>query len=156
MQYIGAVFALIFVIIAVFFLSPVSSSLHSMEYLTGTETGNVTTAAGETAGNITLSEDVYRDAVTSITDVSSTSISDVPYASAYDTTTGNLTVSGLAASTSRLISVDYRYDNADNPVGLSSIISTTVIVIVLAFIFLLLLVPTGIVIQIWSWFRGSE
>lgn len=155
MQYIGAVFALIFVIIAIFFLSPVSASLHSMEYLTGTNSGNISTAVSVTTGNLTLTEDVYQDALVSITALSSTNSSDTPFVTSYDASTHDLAIGGLIGNSTRVMSADYRYDNPDNPDGTSTIIAYSVLIIAFAIIIMLFLIPTGIIARVWASFRGD-
>lgn len=153
MQYLAAAFAFLLVLIGVYFLAPVSASMHSMEYLTTTDSGNLTTAPAITAANITLSEEIYRAATSSVVDIASDNSSDVPFAASYDEDTQNLLVGGLQADSCRIINVEYKYDNPSNPPQMSNIITFAFIGLVIALIILLVMIPTGIAGRVVTQFR---
>lgn len=80
----------------------------------------VTTGAGEYAENVTLGRAVYNDDDSSVTSISSNISGDTPTASAYNTTSHALEVSGLAASQTRTLTVTFNIDDPSLPTGVST------------------------------------
>lgn len=90
-------------------LSPfVISSAHDARVTTFEQSySEVSTPAAVTSANITLSYDLYADAVANVVSSTSNITGDTPSASAYVSVSRQLTVSGLASNTSRTLTVDY-------------------------------------------------
>lgn len=86
------------------------SALNSFMVKTQTDPYTVTTAAGVTSANVTLSQDLYAGATSRVT-VSSTDTTDNPIAWTYTTATRVLLVTGLEANTSRTLTIAYDIDN---------------------------------------------
>jgi hypothetical protein len=81
------------------------TSFRSAEY---EEPHNVTTAGGVTSANITLTQDLFNDD-TAFATISSNDTDDAAVPSSYTAGTNTLLISGLAASTTRQLTVTYRY-----------------------------------------------
>lgn len=73
---------------------------------------NVTTAAGITSANITLTQDLYDDDTAYIT-ITSNITGDAAVPFSYTPATRSLLVSGLAENSLRQLSVEYRYNQLD-------------------------------------------
>jgi hypothetical protein len=67
----------------------------------------ITTGVGETTGEIVLARELFAYNLVNVTDVTSSDVGDSPIASDYDDATMTLTISGLLASTTRDVTVDY-------------------------------------------------
>jgi len=76
----------------------------------------VSTGAGIYSANVTLGKDLYNNSVGAVTDVSSnlTGI-DTPLAYSYNSVSNILTVSGLDASQSRTLTVEFLIDTETTP-----------------------------------------
>ena len=81
------------------------TSFRSAEY---EEPHNVTTAGGVTTANITITQDLFNDD-TAFATIASNDTDDAAVPSSYTTSTNTLSISGLAASTTRQLTVTYRY-----------------------------------------------
>lgn len=79
----------------------------------------VATGAGEYAENVTLSQDLHSDSVSSVTDVSSNVSSDSPSGSSYNSVSGALEITGLEQSKTRTITVTYNIDTTIIPDGIA-------------------------------------
>jgi len=77
----------------------------------------VTTGAGEYTENITLSRSIYNNDTTSITSISSNITSDSPTAAGYNTVSRQLEVSGLDASQTRTLAVNFLIESTVIPAG---------------------------------------
>lgn len=79
---------------------------------------NVTTAAGVTAYNATLSQELFGDN-TALASVSSNLTTDAPIASSYDNQVLNVT--GLTADASRRLTITYSRDNLGDYWGMGTV-----------------------------------
>ena len=70
----------------------------------------VTTGVGELTADVVLTQDLYGNRTTSVNTVTSDNVLDTPVASTYASATNTLTVSGLVASDTRTITVNYNVD----------------------------------------------
>jgi len=109
----------IFVVLAVFlllgaFASPILDGIKTWRTEDTTQSFAVTTGAGVTTANVTLSSDLFQDNVAEVISVSS-NISETPAATSYVTATNYLLISALAASQTRTLTVNY-YADTDNTV----------------------------------------
>jgi hypothetical protein len=151
---IAAVFAVVLLLLAVLFLPDIFSSLHLVQVSTTTESGNVTTAGGVTAGNLTLSEEMYRGAISSVSGLTSTNSNDNPYSVSYSEATQTLEVDGLQAGASRVLSAEYEFINPSNLSNMAAVATLLGVVIVLGLIILMVVVPGGAIVSVWARFRG--
>lgn len=71
--------------------------------------GDISTAANVTTANLTLATEVWEDAVSSITGITSSISTETASADAYNTSGRLLTVGGLASAASRNLTVEYLY-----------------------------------------------
>jgi hypothetical protein len=150
---LAAVFALILILLVVFFLPDIFSSLHAMQLSTTTQSGNITTT-GNTTGNITLSEELYRDSISSVTGLTSTNTNDTPYAVSYSEITQALSVSGLQASSSRVLSAEYEYITPGTISNMGAVATFLSIVIVLGLLILFVVIPGGTIADLAARFRS--
>lgn len=119
MKSLFIVYAAIFMIIAIpFVFSEIDEAL--TEETTQNFAG-VTTAAGIYAANVTLGEALWNNSRTSVSSVSSNlSGYDTPSTSYYNTVSHALEVSGLDASQTRTLSVDFKIDSTTLPSGFAT------------------------------------
>lgn len=82
-----------------------------------TQEFTVATGAGETADNVTLTWELWQNAVTEVTTLSSDDTTDNPVASTYTAAGNLLEVTGLAASENRTLTVSYRTAGLDRYAG---------------------------------------
>ncbi len=75
------------------------------------ESFSVTTGAGETSADVTLTEALYDDNTTYVISATSSQGTDVPAIGAYNAATQELTITGLSASLTRTLSVSYYYES---------------------------------------------
>ena len=75
---------------------------------------SVTTAAGVTSANLTLTQDLFGDRTAEVNSVTSSFGPDVPLVSTYTAANNHLLISGLAASGNRTLTVDYRIGRLDD------------------------------------------
>lgn len=80
-----------------------------------TENFDVTTGAGVTGANVTLSYDLYQAATAEVQSITSDNASDAPVANSYVEATKALEVTGLVASDTRVLAVAY-YGETDDTV----------------------------------------
>lgn len=152
MQALTAVFAIILLLLVIFFLPDLFGSLHAVQVTTSTESGNITTTGG-TTGNLTLSEELYRASISSVTGLTSTNSNDVPYAVSYSEAPQTLEVGGLEASASRILTAEYEYVNPENISNMPAVSTLLSIVIVIGLIILFVLIPGETIASIWARFR---
>lgn len=72
----------------------------------------VSTGAGIYAANVTLGRSIYNNDTTSVSSITSNESADSPTASSYNSVSKALEVSGLDASTTRTLSVEYDIDSS--------------------------------------------
>ena len=154
MRVVAIIFCFIFALIAISFVPFVFDSSHDIMVAAYTDTGNVTTGAAETSGNVTLTDDPYLDRLTSVTDITSTNGNDTPIASSYANNT--LLVAGLAASQDRALSITYEYDNTSEFPNSGQVLQVVPTFVLIALITLVVAIPAGLVIVGWSKMRGQR
>jgi len=99
----------------------VMDSAHAIQTESQADSYNVTTGAGETSADVTLTKDAWAYNVTAVTKITSTEATDVPVASSYVKATKALTIGGLAESKTRTLDVTYDTDRLGDYVGISSL-----------------------------------
>lgn len=155
MRYLAVAFSLIFAIVAFTFMPSVIDSFHTTITDEITDTGNVTTGGGETAGNMTLTEDLYMDRLGSIISLTSSYGSDDPVASAYDAETNELDIDGLAASQSRIITAVYEYDTSSEFPNARQLVQVGPTIVILSLIVLVIAIPLGLIFIAYRRLRGQ-
>lgn len=89
-----------------------------------------TTGVGETSATVTLTSDPWNNAVANITSVTSSTTTDTsPTASTYNASTNVLTVTGLAASTTRTLTVGYNYNAVSSYTGMENVVEIAPLVV---------------------------
>lgn len=81
---------------------------------------SVATGSGATAANITLAQAIYENHINQVVSVSSNITTDTPSATYFNSVNRALEVSGLAASSSRTLSVTFRTDSSTMPTGMGT------------------------------------
>jgi len=97
------------------FASPITDGIKTWRTNDTTENFNVTTGAGETGANVTLSYDLYQAATAEVIGITSDNDTDVPVANSYVEATKALEITGLVASDTRVLGVNY-YSETDDRV----------------------------------------
>lgn len=77
----------------------------------------VTTAAGVTTANVTLSKDLFQDDVSYVNTVTSNVTGETPVATTYTSATNVLLLSALNASETHTVTVNYDADTDDTVMG---------------------------------------
>lgn len=156
MKYLAVAFSLLFAMVALSFLPAIVESFHTTITDELTDTGNITTGAGVTTGNMTLTEDLYLDRMASVLTLTSTYGSDDPVASSYDSATNGFVVSGLAASQSRIITAHYEYDSSSEFPNARQLVQSGPVIVILALLALIVAIPSGLILIGWRRMRGSR
>lgn len=76
--------------------------------------GNIVTTSAETGDNVTLTQALFMDRTAEVTSITSNVTTDYPIASSYVSATKKLAVTGLAKSTTRTLTVTYKYGRLDD------------------------------------------
>ena len=134
---------IILVLSVILILMPVTDGVYDFKTDVREDRLPATTAAAITSANVTLQKSVYDDDATTISVFSSLS-SDVPVLSSYHAPTHSANVTGLAASSTRTLTVSYDVD-AINMAGLSTFLD------LLSFIWIILWIafPIAGIAAIW-------
>ena len=111
---------LIIVTVSILFMIPVTQAVYDYRTDVREDSFNIFTFAANTTGNMTLLKAIY-DNDTSTLGFISNNTSDLPLYFAYNTTTRELEVSGLAANQSRLLDVSYDVDALGDAVAVSTL-----------------------------------
>ena len=130
MKSASLLFAALFLILMLAGMLAAGNEFRSLEY---TAPYIVTTGGGVTTADISLSQELFSDATANAI-ITSNDTDDAPIPFAYVHATKVLTVSGLAASTTRNLSIVYRIDALTDWPGAS-----------LVFRFMLMLLVVGII-----------
>lgn len=138
-------------IIVVFYMFPsLLTSLDDLKTDEYTETfTNVTTAAGDTNASVTLSLDLYRDSITRVDSITSDNGSDSPSSEGYVDATDALYVKGLAADSSRNLTIIYDIDNLADYEGLSEFSGLTPLLLIIGALGLVL-------VSVWKTFTSRR
>lgn len=108
MKRLSAVGGALFIIFLLFaFSGSINTGIKNLRTDAVTVVGEIVTGMGETSGNVTLTRELFQYNLINVTTVTSSDGDDDPIASEYDEDTKELTISGLAASTTRNITVTY-------------------------------------------------
>ncbi len=107
---------LIAAVIIILMLPAVLLSIDDFRLVDQKDPFNVTTAAGVTSANITLSQDLY-GGNTANAAVSSNETDDAPIAASYTTATNVLNITGLVESNTRRLDVTYSIDRLGDYFG---------------------------------------
>jgi hypothetical protein len=97
------------------FATPINDGIKTWRTNDTSEDFEVTTGAGVTSANLTLSYNLYQEALAEVQSISSNDTDDSPVASAYTDATKVLLVGGLDGDTVRTLTVDY-YAETDSTV----------------------------------------
>ena len=130
----GSVFIIIAVMIAIMMMPMLLSSLDDVQTDTATETEYSTTGVGETTEDVAFADPLYEDDTANVSSITSDNGSDTPAANSYASTTDTLTVSGLAASGTRNLTIIYTSDALSEYTGLSDMVKMTGFIIFAALI----------------------
>jgi len=95
------------------FREPILDGITGWRTVDTTESFAVTTGAGETAENVTLSFDLFQAAVTEVISITSNDTFDAPLALVYYETPKNLTIGGLVAAAIHTLAVNYLAETQD-------------------------------------------
>jgi hypothetical protein len=95
------------------FASPISDGIKGWRTNNTTQSFTVTTGGGVTTANVTLAYDLYQASLPEIIALTSNNVSDTPVASSYTESTKVLDITGLAASTTRNLTVNYYAETDD-------------------------------------------
>lgn len=110
----------LFVLLAVFlllgaFADPILDGVKTWRTEDTTDSFVVTTAAGVTTANLTLTRDLFQDETSEVIAISSNISGETPIASTYTAASNRLLLSALNPSASHLVSVNY-YSDTDSTV----------------------------------------
>jgi len=94
------------------FASPINSGIKGWRTDNTTNNFVVTTAAGVTTANVTLTANLYQNSISDVAWISS-NITEVPVATSYTAASNKLLVSALTAGTVRSLTVNY-YGDVDS------------------------------------------
>ena len=123
---------------------PMTGAQYSLLTDLRADTFTVSTNSTATTGTVQLVKDIYDDDVTTIS-LSSNDVDDSPLYSSYNATTRALTVSGLAVSTDRTLTVTYDVDAINN-----SAFSSALTVGGYPWLIMIVLFPLGGLIWLWA------
>ena len=120
MKFIGG---LVIFLVAIYifmqgFFPSVSGVVRGLRTFDTSDNVTVITAAGETAANVTLLNDLYQSEITEVTGLVSSNMADMPVAASYDEDTKRLGVSGLVAGATRTLAIDYTAETTDTQMRL--------------------------------------
>ena len=101
---------LIILVAAILFMLPISEAIYDYRTDLRTDTFSTVTAAAVTSANETLLESLYGGDTGSVTIVSDDA-ADAPLPNSYNATSQVLNITGLTASTTRELEVDYNVDS---------------------------------------------
>lgn len=113
---IGKVFIAILAIFLLLgaFRTSIADGIKGWRTETQIQTASLTTGAGETSGNVTLTGDLFQDDTAEVTTISSNETLDSAVASSYDTTTNKLLVAGLASDKTRSLTITYSAESEND------------------------------------------
>ena len=107
---------------------------------------NTTGAGSITTGNVTLTQALFESGVQHVTSISSNWSADVPLATAYNSNTRVLTVSGLVANQTRTLNVTY--DRGILAKDIDAVANTTPTLWIFSILALLLIAIGGAVVAV--------
>lgn len=109
----GKVFLMILAVFLLLgaFATPILDGIKGWRTEGTTEAHAVTTGAGVTTANVTLSNDLFQDDVSEVITITSNITGEEPIATTYTAATNRLLVSALNASATHTLTVNYRADS---------------------------------------------
>lgn len=128
----GVVIALVIVLLMAIALPAITGAVKSFRTDVISQDFTLSTAAGITTGNVTLSHALWNSDVTEVTRISSDNSTDSPVADNYTTSSKRLNLTGLAPNITRTLTVDYRSAGLSEYAGADQI-STNIPGIVIGF-----------------------
>ena len=117
---------LIIVTVSILFMIPVTEAIYDYRTDVRDDPFTLPTGVAETGANMTLIKPIY-DNDTATLGFLSDNVSDSPIYTAYDTATRELEVSGLAANTTRLLTVSYDVDAMSASAAVSTLMDLSLI-----------------------------
>lgn len=109
---------LVLIVIGFILFGALLTAFDGMVYSEVTTSRTVATGVGVSNSTMVLGHELYNANLDNVSDISSTLGTDDPAPGAYDDNTDTLTVTGLTASSSRTISVDYNTARSDTYIEL--------------------------------------
>ena len=143
---VGAVFGIIIVMIALMLSPMLLTAFDSWSYTDSTTIAAITTGVGVYTGNATLGSELYSDNLDNVVSINSTDSSDTPAPASYSHSTKALAVAGLAASTTRSLTIEYRTEHDDDVLATLAPFMGVLIII--------FLIALGAGVAFMSWKRG--
>lgn len=119
---VGTVMAIIAVMIGIMMFPSLIDSTDSIQYDSITQAANSATGVGETTEDVVLTDPLFEDNTANVTTITSDNGADSPVASSYTSSTDTLTVGGLAASATRVLSITFEADQLSGYTGLSDMV----------------------------------
>lgn len=104
----------VFLLLGVFATS-INTGIKGWRTVDTTESAVVTTAAGITTANVTLTGDLFQNNITEVISITSNVTGEEPVATSYASSTNRLLVSALDANTSHRLTLNY-YAESENTV----------------------------------------
>lgn len=132
----GAVILGIIMVAVMFIVFPiVMTSAHELQTEEYVQTeAAVTTGAAEEAADVVLDEDLWSDATANVVSITSDDGGDTPVAGTYTAATNTLNVTGLAADTTRTLTITYKTDALTDYTGMGAMVSVAPLLIFLGVI----------------------
>lgn len=136
------------VVFLILLANPLLEGLHDFRTDNQSDAFSVnTTGSGSiTTGNVTLTQALFQSGVQHVTSISSNWSADVPLATAYNSNTRILTVSGLVANQTRTLNITYDRGVLDG--NIDQVANTTPTIWIFSIVGLLLLAIAGAVIAV--------
>lgn len=125
----GVVLVIIAVMIGIMLFPSLMSSTDDIQYEDTTQTAYSSTGVGETTDDVVLTDPLFEGDTANVSDITSDNAGDTPAASSYTDSTDTLTVSGLAASGTRNLTIDFEADSLSGYTGMSDFVKLTPFVI---------------------------
>lgn len=129
----------------VLFLLPLTGAMYDFKTDLQEDDIAVSTGAGETTANVTLSESIYDDDTTTA-GVTSDLSSDSPAFGAYDSTSHSANITGLTASENRTITVTYDIDALEGYDAINTLTDR----IPWIWLFIIIAFPAAAIAAIWT------
>lgn len=127
---------------------PTSGGIHSLLTDLREDNHTIITAAGTTNATVQLFKSLYDDDTSSV-NVISHDIDDTPFVYSYNSATRALVITGLAASTTRVIDIVYDVDAVDNSHFTSAITVVT-------YLWLIIIPLFALGSLVWLWWHPAR
>lgn len=100
---------------------PLTDAIYDFRTDLRTDTFSTATAAGVTSANETLLEELYDDDIGSV-DIASDNATDAPLPNSYNSTSRELTITGLTANITRTLDITYAVDALQGSTAIDAIV----------------------------------